>query len=426
MNDKAYSISVKELSELGKDNIPEEFIPGCHLIYSSPATLVYNSPGAIGFGVKRAGLVLPESVMLLLGPACCGRNSTILGAEEGYADRMFYLQMDETDLVTGRHLSAIPEAVKEIMKAKPDAKAVLVCTTCVDALLATDLEALCMDATEKCGIRVIPSYMYALTREGRKPPMTLIRQTIYSLVERLERKSTSVNIMGFFSGMDPENDLFALLRSVGIKDIYEIGNMTSLDKYYRIGECNFNIVLDPESNFAAEDMKKRLGMPYIELARLYDADRIHKQYQLFASAIGVTFDDEKYYKEAKEASVEFSRRHKGQTVAVGEMTNGNPFEISCAFAGMGLVPKAVFSNVTANDFPYINRLAAASPDTRVYTGISPSMVHFDEPLRTDIAVGKDACMYCKADAAVEWYSEKQPFGFKAVTDLLRSIDEVSE
>ncbi len=54
-------------SELAKQqDIPDIFQTNNHLIYSSPATLAYNSPGAQGFGVKRAGLSVPESVMLIV------------------------------------------------------------------------------------------------------------------------------------------------------------------------------------------------------------------------------------------------------------------------------------------------------------------------------------------------------------------------
>ena len=42
------------------------FQSGEHLIYSSPATLAFNSPGAEGFGVKRAGLAVPGSIMLIV------------------------------------------------------------------------------------------------------------------------------------------------------------------------------------------------------------------------------------------------------------------------------------------------------------------------------------------------------------------------
>ena len=110
-------------------------ISGKHLIYSSPATLAFNSPGAEGFGVKRAGLAVPDSIMLIVAPGCCGRNTSLISSMPEYNDRFFYLMMDETDIVTGRHLKKIPKAVKEICdccEKKPSV--VMICITCVDAL----------------------------------------------------------------------------------------------------------------------------------------------------------------------------------------------------------------------------------------------------------------------------------------------------
>ena len=101
---KPYAITVQDLVERGRDDIPAELITSTHLIYNSPAALAFNSPGAQGFGVKRAGLSIPGSVMLLVGPGCCGRNTTILSELGGYSDRFFFYIMDETDIVTGRHL----------------------------------------------------------------------------------------------------------------------------------------------------------------------------------------------------------------------------------------------------------------------------------------------------------------------------------
>ena len=42
---KAYFCTVEELEQRGKDNLPKQFQSGEHLIYSSPATLAFNSPG---------------------------------------------------------------------------------------------------------------------------------------------------------------------------------------------------------------------------------------------------------------------------------------------------------------------------------------------------------------------------------------------
>ena len=68
MRQEAYFCTVEELNRLGKENIPQQFISHTHLIYSSPATLAFNSPGAEGFGVKRAGLAVPGSIMLIVAP----------------------------------------------------------------------------------------------------------------------------------------------------------------------------------------------------------------------------------------------------------------------------------------------------------------------------------------------------------------------
>ena len=141
MRQEAYFCTVKELDELGKNNIPQQLISHTHLIYSSPATLAFNSPGAEGFGVKRAGLAVPDSIMLIVSPGCCGRNTSVLSSMQAYHDRFYYLLMDETDIVTGRHLKKIPKAVAEIcegLEKKPSV--VMICITCVDALLGTDME----------------------------------------------------------------------------------------------------------------------------------------------------------------------------------------------------------------------------------------------------------------------------------------------
>ena len=172
MKKEAYFATAEELERLGPEAIPPQMISGKHLIYSSPATLAFNSPGAEGFGVKRAGLAVPDSIMLIVAPGCCGRNTSLISSMPEYNDRFFYLMMDETDIVTGRHLKKIPKAVKEICdccEKKPSV--VMICITCVDALLGTDMERVCRKAEEKVDIPVRPCYMYALTREGRKPPM---------------------------------------------------------------------------------------------------------------------------------------------------------------------------------------------------------------------------------------------------------------
>ena len=199
--------------------------------------------------------------------------------------------------------------------------------------------------------------------------------------------------------------------------------MKSLDEYYEMGAANFNLVLDPESRFAAEELKDRLGMPYVELARLYDPERIHRQYQYFAAGIGVKMDDAEIYEEALSKRDDFAKRYKGKTFAVGEMANANPFELALSLICMGMSVKYIYSNVTENDFIYIDKLAEVSPDTRVFTGISPSMINYEGTFDVDISIGKDAGSYCRGSVNVPWMSEEQPFGFRGFIKLIDAIDE---
>ena len=194
MKKEAYFATAEELARGGLEMIPPQMISGKHLIYSSPATLAFNSPGAEGFGVKRAGLAVPDSIMLIVAPGCCGRNTSLISSMPEYNDRFFYLMMDETDIVTGRHLKKIPKAVKEICdccEKKPSV--VMICITCVDALLGTDMERVCRKAEEKVDIPVRPCYMYALTRLGRNPPMSMCASPYTpSLSHRRKREMWSI------------------------------------------------------------------------------------------------------------------------------------------------------------------------------------------------------------------------------------------
>lgn len=414
-----------ELAARGPKDVPKEAATTKHLVYSSPATLAYNSPGAQGFGVKRAGLVIPESVMLLVSPGCCGRNSAIESGEAGYHDRMFYLLMDETDLVTGRHLTKIPQAVREVVETyKPTPKVVVICITCSDALLGTDLERVCRRAEREVpGVAVVPSYMYALTRESTKPPMVGIRRTIYSLLELAAKRTNDVNLLGFFSPLDDGCELKDLLVQMGFEKINEVSACKTLEEYRKMASASLNLVLFSESNYAAEDLRKRLGTPYVEITRLYQADMIHKQYMLLAAALEREIDDSAMYENAKEKVKAFKKKYAGCTFSIGQTLNADPFELALALSRYGMRVENIFSNLTESEYLYIRQLAQISPGTRLYVSASPTMVNYEKGLgETEITIGRDAEYYFPHAANVPWNYERQPFGYHGLVKLLDEIE----
>ena len=421
---KPYSITISQLVELGREHIPAELISSTHLIYNSPAALAFNSPGAQGFGVKRAGLAIPGSVMLLVGPGCCGRNTTILSEMGGYSDRFFFYIMDETDIVTGRHLRNIPQAVEEIVDSLPAAPSVvMICMTCADALLGTDMERVCRKAEAKVGLPVVPCYMYALTREGRKPPMVDVRRAVYSLLKKQKRQKRTVNLLGYFAPLQEDCELYDVLRQLGITTINELSRCQTFAEYQGMAQANFNVILNPEARLAAQHMEKNLGIPSIELTRLYQVGQIHRQYQALGQVLQTTVDDSRWYEAAKETVAYMKKQYSGTTMAIGEMQNGNAFEMALALTRYGFCVREIYANVTEADFVYLRHLQELSPDTRVYSNLSPSMLYYDGSEHpVDVTIGKDAAYYHDDSAHVFWDEEIQPFGYAGVQALLQKLD----
>lgn len=425
MMQDAFFCTVGELAAMGRENIPPQFISGAHLIYSSPATLAFNSPGAEGFGVKRAGLAIPDSIMLIVAPGCCGRNTSLISSMPEYNDRFFYLMMDETDIVTGRHLKKIPKAVKEICdccEKKPSV--VMICITCVDALLGTDMERVCRKAEEKVDIPVRPCYMYALTREGRKPPMVHVRQSLYSLLEPQKKKGNVVNLLGFFSPLVDDCEMYELLQQAGVKAIHEISRCKDYEEYQTMSQANFNLVLHPEARFAAEDFHDRLKIPFIELRRLYQTDKIENQYRALGQVLGVSFDQEVYKKAAEEAVERFREVCPDASFAVGECMNGDPFELALALVRYGFRVPEIYGTITAENFVYIRHLAELSPNTKVFSNMEPTMLYYDPSgSGVNLTIGKDAGYYHRDQPNAVWNQDRQPYGYAGVRRLFETLTE---
>ncbi len=422
MNNAFYK-TTKEIVDLGYDNLPVEFVSNKHLIYSSPATLAFNSPGAKGYGVKRAGLAVPESVMLLVSPSCCGRNTSLFKSSPEYKNRFFFQLLDDTDIVTGRHLMKINDACKEILDSldkRPSA--IMICITCVDALLGTDMERICRKVAETHSIPCVACYMYALTREKRLSPMAYVRTSVYSLLDKTKRENRDMNIMGFFSPLNDNSELYALLKSAGIENIRELARCETFEEYKELSKANFNLVLNPESRHAAQDMQKRLGIPFIEMLRLYQPDKIHNQYALLANALGVKFDDSEYYENAKKKIADFREKHGKLKFAVGEILNGDAIEIALMLVKEGFKVECVFATIGELNYRFLKALAELSPDTKVYSNLSPTMLMYEND-DIDCYIGSDCAYYFSDKTGVEWCDDNEPFGYQAVNDLFDALDK---
>ena len=186
-----------------------------------------------------------------------------------------------------------------------------------------------------------------------------------------------------------------------------------------------NFVLNPESRLAAQDLEKRLGIPSIELTRLYQVSQIHKQYQALAKALDVTIDDQVWLEKAQAVVAQMREKYSGTTVAIGEMQNGNAFEMALALTRYGFIVREIYANLGPDDFVYLRHLAELSPETKVYSNLSPSMLYYEgDEASIDVTIGKDAAYYHEQAAHLHWDEDIQPFGYAGVVSLLKRLEEV--
>ena len=426
----AYSITVQELArrieEHGAGGIPPELRTDAHLICNTPAAIDFNSPGAQGFGVKRAGLSVPGSIMLLVSPGCCGRNTAALSGSDHYGERFAYLALDEADIVTGSHLQRIPEAVCAFVSSRSERPSVvIVCLTCADALLGTDMERVCRKAEAAAGVPVRPCYMYALTRESQRPPMQAVRETIYGLLQPHKKWARQANLLGFFTPVARDSELFSLLGQAGIRKAAELARCQTYEEFTSLAAANFNLVLSDEAMGAALALEKRLGIPAIRLRRLYETAKIAKQYQALAHILGIAPEDftaAEAREQAEKTADAFCQQYGREAVlTIGSRLNANPFELALALAKRGLAVREILAVPSAADAFYLRELARCSPATRILSLLEPTMLCYREDRAVTLALGADACLCHPHAKHVTWNDDEQPFGYQAVRALFERM-----
>ncbi len=416
----------RRIEKNGAGGIPPELRTDAHLICNTPAAIDFNSPGAQGFGVKRAGLSVPGSIMLLISPGCCGRNTAALSGNGHYGERFAYLALDETDIVTGSHLQRIPEAVRAFVASRRERPSVvMVCLTCADALLGTDMERVCRKAEAAAGVPVRPCYMYALTRESQRPPMQAVRETIYGLLQPRQKWARQANLLGFFTPVARDSELFSLLGQAGIRRAAELARCQTYEEFASLAAANFNLVLSDEAMGAALALEKRLGIPAIRLRRLYETAKIAKQYQALAHILGIASEDftaAEVREQAEQAADAFCQQYGRETVlAIGSRLNANPFELALALVRRGLAVREILAVPSAADAFYLRELARCSPSTRIYSLLEPTMLCYREDRAVTLALGADACLCHPHAKHVTWNDEEQPFGYQAVRALFERM-----
>ena len=414
MSNKVFQLSISELGDTVSD-WKRKVTPDC---------LHYCPASAGGWGIIRVGLLVPESVMLFVSPNGCGRHGAIAGIQHGFKKRLFFLHLDEMDVVTGQHMEKIPQAVTEILSAVyPQPKAILICATCIDDLLGSDYDGLAQQLEDEHGIPVRICRMDPIAMDGKKPPTFTVQEAIYDFLQPSSKKEQAVNIIGNFSPIDAESEFYEVMASVGVDRVRHIAACSTLKEFQQMSRSTLNILIRPGGRLAAHKMENKLRIPYCFIPVTYGLERITQSYQKLGEFLGVSLNVKQYHLKAQDDIESYRRRLGPLTVAVGQSVNASPFELARALIEYGFQVRYIFADlILDSDLEHVKWLKYYAPWIKVFTNVHPSMVNFlDQKLMVDLAIGFDAGYFCPGAKTLPLTLDSQPFGYRGVVYLLREI-----
>ena len=437
MKNNLYHLKVSELNE----NAPELGTKG--RVVSSPC-LHYSAPSAGGWGIVRTALLVPESVMLFVGPHGCGRHGSVSSIQLGLRNRIYYMDVTEEDLVLGDHVSRVDQVVEHILadrKEKP--AAFFICATCIDDLLATDYKNIVRRLTRKYGIPFTDCHMNPITMNSAMPPPLNVQRSMYSFLWSTEDISkqtddaeakapgtdqNTVNLIGHFTTVSPESEIFPLLKSAGFEKVLQLSDCGSFDEFRQMRNSSHNILIKPFGRVACQYMENHLGIPWHKQLIQYGVDGIKRGYDEISDFLGRELNVRPYYEQCIEEIECHRKRLKGLRIGVGEGVNGSPFEIAAALVEYGAeIAFLVCSAVDGYEWESISKLKARCGDVPVYTNYHPSMAMIDSiPETADVAIGFDASYMCPAAKLYPLDSDDQHYGFEAVSALINGVEMALE
>jgi len=415
MNSDAFHLPIGEL-EVAGPHLQHKVMP--------PDCIHYCPPSAGSWSVIHVGLLVPESVMLFVSPAGCGRYGAISSIQLGFKKRLCFLYLDELDIITGQHLEKIPQAVAEILATtQPRPKALLICATCIDDLLGSDYDGLARQMEAEHSIPVRICHMDPIAKDGKRPSQFTVQEAVYDFLQPSGEKERAVNIIGSFAPIDAGSELYEVTAAAGTGAVRHIAACSSLEEFQLMGRATHNILIKPGGRLAARKMQAKLGIPFCFAPVAYGLETIARTYHTLEEFLGVELHTRRYSEEVEIAVKHYQQALGPLSVAVGSTVNASPFELARALTEYGFRVRYIFADLILDpDVEHVEWLKHHAPDVEVFTNVHPTMVDFlDQRLTADIAVGFDAGYFCSGAKTVPLTLDSQPYGYRGVISLLHGM-----
>lgn len=393
------------------------------------STLHYTSPAHGGWGVVRLGMLVPESYQLFVCPFACGRHGALGAIGHGLKDRLSYLYIDESDIVSGGYEDLIPEAVAELLDTlEKRPKVLMIFVSCLDDLLGTDHESILEVLREQHeDVRFTFCHMNPITLDTDNPPPVNIRRKMYGLLEPRESKKSQVNLIGNPVQIRPESELFGFLQALGVEQVNHIAQFETFEAYQHMAAAKWNLVVAPPAVKAAMDMKARLNIDFELVYTNYREEDILNTYKRLMEKLAdkeeVKFDLEQYQRKARQAVWEAREAVGDRPVFIDYTAVVFPFAAARALCEAGFYVAGIFAQTAQGaEKEHADWIHEHMPEIQVLNPIAHDIpTKIGTFPKDSLAIGFEAAYITRARHVYGLVNNEGNFGFDGLVRLMEGI-----
>lgn len=404
---------------------------GCGGIFEN--TLHYSSPAHGGWGVVRMGHLMPESYQLFVSPAACGRHGAIGACMQGRKNRVSYLYLSEEDIVSGDYEDLILEAAGELLdcleKRGRKPKVLMIFVSCIDDLLGTDHNSLLGVLKERYpDIRFDFCHMNPISLDTKVPPPVNIRDKLYGFLDVSREKDEGVNLLGSLVPLLPESEIFKVLGQMGAEPIRHISDFGSFFDFQQMAKSKLNLVIAPPGKYAAQNLEKRLGIPFHMSLTTYDPALATKAYGELADLLEVPCPDLSSYEERCEKAMEETCRHlSGLPIVIDDDAVFRPFDLCRALLKRGFQVKRVLTQkVIPLDREAYEWVVQHKPDLEIMQPQHHKAMQLRAAMTDCLAIGYNCAYQTGASHIVPCDGQMGHWGYYGILEMMRLILEAYE
>ena len=408
------SVTEKEIVSVKDAAWPSPFLPG----------LEYNSPAHGTWNIVHTGMLIPGSHQIYVCAANCNRGVVLTAAEMGAVDRFSTIALCEEDLTDGRMEELVIDGVSEILhKLKRKPTVVLLFTVCLHHFMGCDIPYIYRALRERFPEqRFLECYMDPIMQKGGMTPDQKLRMAMYDCLEEREKNPRQINIVGNDLALQPDCEMFALLKAGGYT-VKDITACETFEEYLSMAESFLNIVTYPAARAGGEKLSERLGMKFLYLPQTFDYREIDRELALLAETLGLAAPDTTSLREKCEAKLEETRALlDGMPVAVDAAAAPRVLGLARLLLSHGFSVIRIyvdsFSPEEKDDWQWLKDHA---PEVEVCATIHAGMRVLPRRPERVLAIGQKAAYFHQTGHFVNMVEGGGLYGYAGILELCERI-----